>query len=126
MYLYSIDDLQHVIAGNLEQRRQAAVEAELLVSQQVVNIERKMIEKSVGQHIGVYREQAHAHANELLQHALHRIATGDNAEQVVIELTHKLTQTLTHAPSKMLRAVASEESAETAHFISEQLTQAFR
>ena len=126
VYLYSIDDLQHVIAGNLEQRRQAAVEAELLVSQQVVNIERKMIEKSVGQHIGVYREQAHAHANELLQHALHRIATGDNAEQVVIELTHKLTQTLTHAPSKMLRAVASEESAETAHFISEQLTQAFR
>ena len=33
VYLYSIDDLQHVIAGNLWNSVAAAVEAELLVSQ---------------------------------------------------------------------------------------------
>lgn len=42
------------------------------------------------------------------------------------ELTHKLTQTLTHAPTKMLKAVASEQSSETAHFVAQQLTGAFR
>lgn len=126
VFLYSIDDLQHVIAGNLEQRRQAAVEAELLVSQQVVNIERKLLEKQVGQQIGQYREQAKLQADEILQQSLAKIQNGDDAQKVLIELTHKLTQTLTHAPTKMLKAIASEQPSDTTHFITYQLMQAFR
>lgn len=126
VFLYSIDDLQHVIAGNLEQRRQAAVEAELLVSQQVVNIERKLLEKEVGQQIGQYREQAKQQADEILKQSLARLANGEDAEQILIAMSHKLTQTLTHAPTKMLKAIASEQPADTTHFITHQLMQAFR
>ena len=126
VYLYSIDDLQHVIAGNLEQRRQAAVEAELLVSQIVVAIERKYLVRQVGQDIQQYREQAKRHADMILSQSLQQLADGHAAEAVLTELTRKLTQTLTHAPSKLLRETASEQPVETVNFVAQQLTHAFR
>lgn len=126
VYLYSIDDLQHVIAGNLEQRRQAAVEAELLVSQIVVAIERKYLVRQVGQDIQQYREQAKHHADMILSQSLQQLADGHAAEAVLTELTRKLTQTLTHAPSKLLRETASEQPVETVNFVAQQLTHAFR
>lgn len=126
VYLYSIDDLQHVIAGNLEQRRQAAVEAELLVSQLIVAIERKLLVRKVGQDIQQYREQANRQAQILLQQSLQALAEGQSADALMIELTRKLTQTLTHAPSKLLRQTASEKPAETVNFVTEQLIQSYR
>ena len=126
VYLYSIDDLQHVIAGNLEQRRQAAVEAELLVSQIVVTIERKYLVRQVGQDIQQYREQAKHHADMILSQSLQQLADGHAAEAVLTELTRKLTQTLTHAPSKLLRETASEQPVETVNFVVQHLTHAFR
>ena len=126
VYLYSIDDLQHVIAGNLEQRRQAAVEAELLVSQIVVAIERKYLVRQVGQDIQQYREQSKHHADMILSQSLQQLADGHAAEAVLTELTRKLTQTLTHAPSKLLRETASEQPVETVNFVAQQLTHAFR
>lgn len=126
VYLYSIDDLQHVIAGNLEQRRQAAVEAELLVSQIVVMIERRFLVKQVGQDIQAYRMQAKTYADNLLQQSLQKLANGQSAELLLAELTHKLTQTLTHAPSKLLRETASEQPTETVNFVVENLNTSFR
>ena len=126
VYLYSIDDLQHVIAGNLEQRRQAAVEAELLVSQIVVAIERKFLVRQVGQDIQRYREQAKQHADLILTQSLQQLADGQAAESVLTELTRKLTQTLTHAPSKLLRETASEQPVDTVNFVAQHLTHAFR
>ena len=118
--------MQHGIAGNLEQRRQAAVEAELLVSQLSVAIERKVLVRQVGQDIYCYREQAKQHAESLLKASLQQLAEGESAESVMAELTRKLTQTLTHAPSKLLRKTASEQSADTVAFVAEHLTHAFR
>lgn len=126
VYLYSIDDLQHVIAGNLEKRRQAAVEAELLVSQLVVGIERRFAVRQVGQEIKDYRQYAQNTANDLLQQSLAKIATGEPVDTVMTELTHKLTQHLTHAPSKLLRKTASDSDIETLAFVVEGLKQAYR
>ena len=63
VYLYSIDDLQHVIAGNLEKRRQASIEAELLVSQLVVGITERWQVRQIGADIQTYRQQAEKKAN---------------------------------------------------------------
>lgn len=126
VYLYSIDDLQHVIAGNLEQRRQAAVEAELLVSQLVVTIEQRFQVRQVGQDIHFYREQAKNHSDILLQQSLQQLENGQSAETVLTEFAHKLTQMLTHAPSKLMRQTASEQPAEMVGFVVGQLNHAFR
>lgn len=58
VYLYSVDDLQHVIAGNLEERKQAAIEAELMVSQLVLDIEHQMQVQTARTQITAYRQTA--------------------------------------------------------------------
>lgn len=109
IYLYSIDDLQHVIAGNLEQRRQAAVDAEMMVSQLVLDIERRLVVRQVGSHIQDYRQMAGQHAQNLLKQALIQLQQGDiPADKVLTHFSQRLTQTLMHAPSKLMRHMAEQ------------------
>ena len=127
VYLYSVDDLQHVIAGNLEKRRQAAVEAELLVSQLVVEIERRFQVRKVGQDIYEYRNTAEQKADAILQDMLHQLNTTDmSAEQVMTELTRRLTQTLSHAPSSLMRRAAHDGNSEVLNVIITGLKDAYR
>lgn len=127
VYLYSIDDLQHVISGNIEQRRQAAVDAELMVSQLVVDIEKRFQIRQVGGDIQAYREEAHSHAQKLLDMALHQLKNGDeDVEDIMQHLTYRLTQTLTHAPSKLMREVASSGDTDTMDLVVDTLNEAYR
>ena len=127
VYLYSVDDLQHVIAGNLEKRRQAAVEAELLVSHLVVEIERRFQVRKVGQDIYDYRNTSQQKANAVLQDMLHQLKTTDSsAEDMMIELTRRLTQTLSHAPSSLMRRAAHDGNSEMLELIIEGLKEAYR
>ncbi len=127
VYLYSVDDLQHVIAGNLEQRRQAAVDAELLVSQLVVEMEQRFQVRKVGKDIEHYRNRTHNQVNRLLTQSIAKLENGEvSAEEVVTELTRRLTQTLTHAPSKLMRKAASEGDSELLDFVVSGLHNAYR
>ena len=127
MYLYSIDDLQHVIAGNLEKRRQASIEAELLVSQLVVGITERWQVRQIGADIQTYRQQAEKKANAVLEEALKLLAQGDTpSETVLTELTYKLTQTLTHPPSQLLRQVAQTGDTELVSQVVSGLNEAYR
>lgn len=112
VYLYSVDDLQHVIAGNIEERKQAAVEAELMASQLTTYIESQMQLLSARRFISDYRTDAHAHKERLLAQATARLAQGEDAQTVLDEFAHALTQTLTHAPSRLIRTVATHADTE--------------
>ena len=79
-----------------------------------------------GQDIQAYREQAKLQAEQILQQSLQQLHEGGCAEAVMAELTRKLTQTLTHAPSKLLRQTASEQPPDTVAFVSDSLTHAYR
>ena len=127
VYLYSVDDLQHVIAGNIEQRRQAAVDAELLVSQLVVEMDRRFQVRQVGKDIQQYRARTHEQVNKLLQASIAELQ-GDSAnpEDIMIELTRRLTQNLTHAPSKLMRKAAREGDNELLDFVVSGLQDAHR
>lgn len=112
VYLYSVDDLQHVIAGNLEERKQAAVEAELMVSQMTLSIESQMQLLSAKRYIADYRMMANEHKSQLLSHAKHRLAQGDDMMTVLDEFAHRLTNTLTHSPSRLIRTVATHQDSQ--------------
>ena len=118
VYLYSVDDLQHVIAGNIEQRRQAAVDAELLVSQLVVEMDRSFQVRQVGKDIQQYRAHTQDQVDKLLHESIAKLQQ-DNAspEDIIIELSRRLTQTLTHAPSKLMRKAAREGDSELLDFV---------
>ena len=127
IYLYSVDDLQHVIAGNLEQRRQAAVDAELLVSQLVVEMEQRFQVRKVGKDIEHYRSRTNSQVDKILSESIARLENGDvSAEEIVTELSRRLTQTLTHAPSKLMRKAASEGDSELLDFVVSGLNDAYR
>ena len=127
VYLYSVDDLQHVIAGNLEQRRQAAVDAELLVSQLVVEMERRFAVRKVGHDIEQYRNRTQLQVEQLLDGALKKLKRGElDADSAMIELTRQLTQTLSHTPSKLMRKAAREGDSELLDFVVSGLQDAYR
>lgn len=127
VYLYSVDDLQHVIAGNLEQRQQAAVDAEILVSQLVIDIDRRYQIRQVGSDIQVFRQIAQQHAEQLLKDALQQVEQGNHSTaSIMTELTRKLTQTLTHPPSTLLRKVASEGDGQVLAMVVQALHEAYR
>lgn len=117
VYLYSIDDLQHVIAGNIEERRQAAIDAELLASQLTINIESQMQLITARKLISDYRHVAHAHKTRLLADYTARLHSGQDPDTVLREFAHALTQTLTHAPSRLIRSIATDAEPATLEMV---------
>ncbi len=124
--LYSIDDLQYVIEENLQQRKQSAVEAEILISQLVVEIENKFQVRQVGSDIHHFRQTAYQHSERLLAMSLQKLEKGEPAEEVISELSRRLTQTLIHAPSKLMRTVAWEGDPEVLDMVISNLNNAYR
>ena len=119
IYLYSVDDLQHVIAGNLAERKQAAVEAELLVGQLVLDIEARMQTQRARTYIRDYRQMAQRRSQKLLDAAMARIDQGEDAKVVLAEFAHGMSQTLMHSPSRLIRQSAKVYDADTLDAISQ-------
>lgn len=126
VYLYSIDDLQHVIEGNLEERRQAAVEAELLVGQLAADIETALSVQAMGDTIATYQKQAYYKKEALLELAKKSLAKGDDPAIVLENLAHKLTNTLTHPTFRLLRKSAAHLDETAMEQISTDLLDAYR
>ncbi|MFB6348740.1 glutamyl-tRNA reductase [Moraxella sp. ZJ142] len=126
VYLYSVDDLQHVIAGNLAERKQAAVEAELLVGQLVADIEAQMQEQLAREHIQNYRQMAQARTDALLKQALDKIDDGADAKLILAQFAHDLSQTLMHSPSRLIRHSAKHSDAQMLEMVSYELIHSYR
>ncbi|UNU72719.1 glutamyl-tRNA reductase [Moraxella nasovis] len=126
VYLYSVDDLQHVIAGNLQERKQAAVEAEILASQLVAGIEQQLQVQLARNQIIAYRQIAKAHQARLLTKAMSKIDGGENITDVLEQFAHELTQALTHAPSKMIRDLALQNDPNSLELVTTSLNEAYR
>lgn len=123
VYLYGIDDLQSVIDENLSQRRQAAVDAEVLVSQLASQFATQQKVYDVGQHIASYRQFAEQHQQQQLASALQQLQQGGDASEIMATLAHQLTNTLTHLPSKLLREAAKHEDPQYVEWLNQQFQQ---
>ena len=109
VYLYGVDDLQSVIDENLAQRRQAAVEAEVMVNQLATELVTQQKVNLAGETIHTYRDYGEQLREEELAHAMQRIAKGEAAETVLAEFSYRLTQKLLHPTSIVLREAAKAE-----------------
>lgn len=110
VYLYGVDDLQSVIDENLAQRRQAAVEAEIMVNQLVSQLVLQQKINAAADVIRDYREQGEMLQQQELSVALQRIQANEDVEQVLKDFAHRLTQKLLHPTSILLRQAAQEEN----------------
>ncbi|WP_380180737.1 glutamyl-tRNA reductase [Kalamiella sp. sgz302252] len=107
-YLYSVDDLQAIIESNMAQRKAAAVQAETIVVQESGEFMSWLRAQSASETIREYRSQADQVRAELEERALAALAQGADAQAVLRELAHKLTNKLIHAPTKSLQQAARD------------------
>ncbi|HUX72917.1 MAG TPA: glutamyl-tRNA reductase [Steroidobacteraceae bacterium] len=112
VYLFSIDDLQQLVAENRQQREAAADDARVLIADEVARFLAETRAKDAGPAIRAMRGQADDIRLQTLAQARRMLATGRSAEEVLEYLANTLTNRLLHAPTQALRRAA--ESADEA------------
>ncbi|GAA0858276.1 glutamyl-tRNA reductase [Aliiglaciecola litoralis] len=108
-YLYSVDDLQHIVEQNMASRQNAAKQAEQIIAHSTndyMNWKKSL--QSIDS-LKTFRRQNHQVKQKLQQRAISQLAEGKDPQEVVIELSNKLTNALLHAPTKALSRAAAEQ-----------------
>ena len=103
IYLYAVDDLQHIIEDSLNARREAAGEAEALIEVRVDQYMRWLKSRQNIELVRRFRSKSEATRDRILDKARREIESGQDPSQVVERLARRLTSKLIHAPSTALR-----------------------
>ena len=112
VYLFTIDDLQNVVDKNLENRSQAARDAEPEIDAAVDEFVRWLNGTRAGDSLQLLRESAHEHKLELVDRALRRLHAGHDPKAVLEQLSSTLTNRILHAPSRHLRQAVEQDDLE--------------
>ncbi|KTD16637.1 glutamyl-tRNA reductase [Legionella jordanis] len=108
VHLYNIDDLQNKIEKGMDERREAALEAEQLVDSELDNFMRWHRSLRAKNLICNYRDYMQSLAQTELQRAQAKLSAGHDQNRVLQELCDRLVNKLTHHPTVGLKQVASE------------------
>ena len=111
-YLYTVDDLQDIIAENIRSRQAAAKQAEEIVDTQVDHFMAWLRAQSSVNHIRSLRAQGEAVRDEVLARAMTQLQQGKDPAQALQFLANTLTNKLLHAPSTGLRQAAEQGDVE--------------
>ncbi|MDC0195400.1 glutamyl-tRNA reductase [Candidatus Thioglobus sp.] len=96
VFLYTVDDLQHIANSNLEERLKEKVDAEKIIKLSSIEFMEWINNIPNEEVIKNYRRQANLLKDELLQIAIRKLKSGSNPDLVVEELADKLTNKLLH------------------------------
>lgn len=118
VYHYTVDDLQHIIQRNLTQREQAAVQAQGIIEQEAADFFEWLKVRQFSNLIRHYRQEAEQNRQILLEKALQSLRQGENAEEVLAQLSHKLTNKLIHSPTQAMQDMMKKGNAEGLHSFS--------
>jgi glutamyl-tRNA reductase len=109
VFLYTIDDLQGIVQGNLDARRAAVEQAEAIIDAQVGQFMHWMQVRQSVPLIRALRDQAEDARKHEVERALKLLARGDDPKQVLEALSQGLTNKLMHAPTQALNEATGEE-----------------
>jgi len=112
VYLFTVDDLQSVVNENMENRRQAAREADQMIATEVDRFEMRLRTRSAAPTIRRLREEAERMRQHTLDQARRMLAAGRSSDEVLDFLSATLTNRLIHAPSQRLRDAAESGDSE--------------
>ncbi|HEX5362242.1 MAG TPA: glutamyl-tRNA reductase [Fluviicoccus sp.] len=108
VYLYTVDDLEEVIAENRRARQDAATEAENLIIACTARYEADQRVQAASGLVTAYRAQVEALRQEEIAKAAPMLAKGMSAEEVLERVTRNLANKLMHAPTISLKEAAAE------------------
>jgi glutamyl-tRNA reductase len=117
VFLYTVDDLQGIVQGNLDSRRASLEQAEAIIEAQVGRFMHWMQARASVPLLRSLREQGEAARRHELERALRLLARGDDPKQVLEALSQGLTNKLLHGPTQALNDAAGEERAALAALI---------
>jgi len=120
-YLYTVDDLQHIVEKNLASRQDAAKQAQQMIDQQVMEFMQWRQAQSSIDVLRNFRQQSESQRDTLVAKGVKQLAEGKDAQQVLNELANKLTNTLIHSPTKALKKAAHEQDEQGLAFLKESL-----
>lgn len=120
-YLYSVDDLQQIVAQNIASRQHAAEQAEALIAEQVRQFTLWNNAQDSMVLLRRYRQKAEQQKQKLLERAVAQIVDGKAPEAVMQELANKLTNTLIHGPTSALKMAAENQDKTTLTLLKESL-----
>jgi glutamyl-tRNA reductase len=103
VYLYTIDDLQKVIQEGQLSRKEAALDANRILDEEIARYLGMERAKQVSPVITALREQAEFIRDEVMHEARRRLRKGVDTEEVIEYATASLMKKLLHKPSVRLR-----------------------
>lgn len=111
VFLYTVDDLAQVVSDGMENRQEAAVSAEIIVSARVENFMHWLKKRDSVPTIKALRDQAEKTRQTEVAKALKLIQKGENPDKVLESLSLAITKKFLHAPSHALNQSHGDEHA---------------
>ena len=108
-YLYTVDDLQSIVAQNLTNRQQAAEQAKQMIAVGVAEFAQWQMLQGNADWVRDYRQRCETVRDELLAKAVNQLSSGQDAEKVLAEFSVKLTNRLMHSPTKAIRQLLQDD-----------------
>ena len=108
VYLYTVDDLEAVVEDGLEQRYEAACQADVLIIEALDDWQREARGYRAVDTIRSLRESTQALSKLELMRALKALEAGSPADEVMHQLSRNLTNKFLHAPTIALRTAAEQ------------------
>ena len=109
VFLYAVDDLAQIVSANVDARRSAVAQAEVIIESQVSQFMHWMQSRESVPLIRTLRTRADELRREELERAQRMLARGDDPAKVLEALSQGLVNKLMHPPTQALNETAGEE-----------------
>ena len=108
VYLYTVDDLKGVIETNMQNRKEAAVEANELIDEGIEKYAQNQKSLKAVDTIKTFRTHVESIRDNELKRAVALIQSGSDPKDVLENFSHRLTNKFLHAPSLELKKASIE------------------
>ncbi|CAM5221923.1 glutamyl-tRNA reductase [Alishewanella longhuensis] len=116
-YLYTVDDLQSIVAQNLNNRQQAAEQAGVMITSGAADFQQWLQLQDKADWLRDYRQRCEQVKAELLARAQNQLAAGQDPEKVMAELATKLSNRLMHSPTRAIRQLLQSDQPEASELV---------
>ncbi|MGB0360491.1 MAG: glutamyl-tRNA reductase [Endozoicomonas sp.] len=107
VYLYTVDDLQDVIEDNLQQRKDAAQQAERMIEADSFEFMTRLRALDAVHLLKQYRQNTERLRDQELEKAMQWLTKGGNPEDVLQQFARAMTNKMMHHPSIQLKLAAA-------------------
>jgi|TARA_B110000208_G_scaffold7733_1_gene9847 glutamyl-tRNA reductase len=109
VFLYTVDDLAQVVTDGIENRQEAAMSAEMIISTRVEAFMHWLQKRKSVPTIKALRDQAETMRTAELEKAIKLIQKGESPEKVLEKLSLAIANKMLHAPSHALNQSHGDE-----------------